>query len=140
MAASTISRRAAPAAQADRLCVLYDGACPLCRREIAFYRRRRGADDLRWIDVSQEDPGSVAPGITRAAALKRFHVVDGAGRVITGGRAFQRLWAALPAFRAAGRLFALAPLSWLLDRAYDMFLKLRPWLQRRAGAVPQGRS
>ena len=39
----------------------YDGACPLCAREIAFYRNLKGASDIRWTDVST----------ARSAALPR---------------------------------------------------------------------
>lgn len=28
--------------------VFYDGSCPLCSREIAHYRRLRGAESLKW--------------------------------------------------------------------------------------------
>lgn len=38
-----------------RLSVFYDGDCPLCQREIAFYRRRSGAERIRWIDVASCD-------------------------------------------------------------------------------------
>ncbi|MEC8852758.1 MAG: DCC1-like thiol-disulfide oxidoreductase family protein, partial [Pseudomonadota bacterium] len=34
------------------LTIFYDGGCPLCAREIAFYRRRAGAGRLDWIDVA----------------------------------------------------------------------------------------
>ncbi len=29
--------------------VYYDGTCPLCRREIAFYRRCAGATSIVWV-------------------------------------------------------------------------------------------
>ena len=116
----------------DELTVFYDGACPLCRREGAFYRRRRGAEAVRWIDVSRCGEGEVAPGLSRQRALARFHVRDGAGRLISGGRAFARLWQALPALRFWGQLLSRPPLVWLLDPAYALFLKLRPRLQALA--------
>ena len=30
-----------------KLTVFYDGSCPLCTREIAFYRHKDGADQIR---------------------------------------------------------------------------------------------
>jgi len=35
------------------LTVFYDGACPLCRREIAFYQRLDRAQRLVWRDVAK---------------------------------------------------------------------------------------
>lgn len=116
------------------LTVFYDGACPLCTREIAFYRRRRGAEGVQWIDVSQPgaevENGEVAPGLSRQDALARFHVRDTDGQLISGGVAFARLWQAFPAFKPLGDLFRLRPFAWLLDRAYPLFLRFRPRIQR----------
>ena len=116
----------------DRLTVFYDAACPLCHREIAFYRRREGADRICWIDVNSQDCGELAPGLSKERALARFHVLDGEGRLISGGPAFARLWQALPGFRFYGRILGRAPLVWLLDPAYNLFLRLRPRLQALA--------
>jgi predicted DCC family thiol-disulfide oxidoreductase YuxK len=112
--------------------VYYDGACPLCRREIAFYRKREGAEAVRWIDVNRCAEGEVAPGLSKEQALARFHLRDGSGNMVSGGRAFARLWQALPGLRFWGRLLARRPFVWLLDPAYDLFLKLRPRLQALA--------
>ncbi|WP_205944546.1 thiol-disulfide oxidoreductase DCC family protein [Pelagibius litoralis] len=119
---------------AKSLTVFYDGACPLCEREIGFYRRRKGAAALHWVDVSEADDGEVAPGLFRDEAMARFHVRDEAGDIVSGGEAFARLWQALPGFRPVGRLFSLWPLTWLINGSYDYFLRFRPRLQRLAGA------
>ena len=110
------------------LTIYYDGSCPLCRREIALYRRLRGAERLHWLDVSAGT--SLGEGLSCEAAMQRFHVRDAQGRLLSGGAAFARLWRALPGWRVAGWLFAWPPLSWLLELAYRAFLPLRPRLQR----------
>ncbi len=110
------------------LTVYFDGSCPLCRREIALYRRLRGAERLQWLDVSVG--ASLGPGLSCETAMRRFHVRDAQGRLFRGGAAFARLWRALPAWRVPGWLFAWPPMSWLLELAYRGFLPLRPCLQR----------
>ena len=47
------------------LTVYYDGACPLCRREIDFYRRRETDTPIDWVDVSRASSETVAPDLTR---------------------------------------------------------------------------
>lgn len=116
-------------AQAENLTVFYDGACPLCEREIAFYRGRKGAERISWVDVSRISEDEVAPGLTKDKALARFHVMKVGGSLVSGGRAFAELWVALPAFRLVGRIARKGPLPWILDRAYGVFLWLRPRLQ-----------
>ena len=127
-----------------KLTVFYDGGCPLCVREIGFYRRRKGADEIRWVDVSEipvseigsspAGEGEVAPGLSCRQALARFHVLDSDGRLVSGGEAFAVLWRALPGFRLLGRLCRVPPLPRILNFAYDRFLKIRPWLQARVRA------
>ena len=129
----------APEPAAPALTVFYDGGCPLCRREIDFYRRRRGAARVRWLDISRMPEGEVAPGLSRCAALARFHVLLPDGRRLSGGPAFAAVWRVLPAFRPLGWAFGFRATGWLADRAYGGFLRLRPWLQRRLAGptVPQ---
>jgi predicted DCC family thiol-disulfide oxidoreductase YuxK len=112
------------------LTVFFDGACPLCAREIGLYRRARGAGDINWVDASRSSEAEIAPGLIREDALRRFHVLHADGKLTSGGRAFADLWAALPGLAAIGRQFQRWPLSVLLDGAYRLFLPVRPWLQR----------
>ena len=119
-----------------QLTVFYDGDCPLCRREISFYRKRQGADAVCWVDVSRSCEPEVAPGLAKASALTRFHVRDNDGRLVSGGAALAALWEALPGFHTLGRLFRLRPLGWMLERVYRMFLLIRPRLQAMATPNP----
>lgn len=114
---------------APRCTVYYDGACPLCAAEIGLYeaqdRGPGGAGAVTFVDISR--PGSALPhGVTREAALARFHVTDGAGRVLSGAAAFVALWRSLPRWRWLARLAALPGVPWMLERAYRLFLRLRP--------------
>jgi predicted DCC family thiol-disulfide oxidoreductase YuxK len=121
------------ATQPEKLTVFYDGGCPLCRREIDFYRRLVGAEAISWVDLSAEETETPAPGLTREAALARFHVRRGDGALVSGAAALAELWQALPNFRMAGRIAAIWPLTPLLELAYRAFLPIRQSLQRLAG-------
>ncbi|MBX3507758.1 MAG: DUF393 domain-containing protein [Parvibaculum sp.] len=117
----------------DRSCdVYYDGSCPLCRREIDFYRRREGARAINWVDVSKADYAGGDGAPERETAMKRFHVKRADGALVSGGAAFAELWVALPALRPIGILFRYPPFSWAITIGYRLFLPLRPWLQKLA--------
>ncbi|WP_446719224.1 thiol-disulfide oxidoreductase DCC family protein [Herbaspirillum sp. C7C2] len=111
--------------------MLYDGACPLCRREIGLYQRLGEQAPLRFCDISQPDLGSHLPsGLTREQLLARFHVQRADGVVFSGAAAFVQLWASLPGWRWLARLARLPGMLWLMERSYRGFLHLRPALQR----------
>ncbi len=117
--------------------MLYDGACPLCRREIGLYRRLVPLRPLRWLDVS--DGGAALPAgaspCDRATYLARFHVQRADGALLSGAAAFVALWRQLPGWRWLGRLGALPGATAVLELAYRGFLHLRPALQRAAAAL-----
>lgn len=117
--------------------VFYDGACPLCAREIAFYRRRRGAERMNWVDVAAngegQGEGEVAPGLTREAALARFHAMREDGVLVSGAAAFAEIMARLDGLSLIGRALRRRPIVDLLEFAYRAFLPVRPRLQRLAG-------
>lgn len=118
---------------AGALTVLYDGACPLCRREIAMYRGLSPDQPLAFVDVSDASAG-LPPGADRARLLARFHVLRADGSLADGARGFVALWAVLPGWRWLARLAAVPGVTPLMEVAYRFFLRLRPAMQRVAGA------
>ena len=38
----------------ERPILFYDGGCPLCRREIAHYRRLDRAGQIHWLDIDAQ--------------------------------------------------------------------------------------
>ncbi|HSM21205.1 MAG TPA: DUF393 domain-containing protein [Rubrivivax sp.] len=116
---------AAPDRQPAALTVYYDGACPVCSREIAAYQRQQGAEACEWIDAATCPDDRLGPGLTRSTALARFHVRRADGELEVGMRGFATLWQALPRTALLGRLAARGPMPWLLDQAYRVFLVLR---------------
>jgi len=123
-----------PVAPRTPLTVWYDGACPLCRREIGIYRGLRPNTAVCFADVS--DPASPLPsGTTREQLLARFHVRGSDGRLVSGARAFLALWAALPGWRWLAWVGRLPGAAWALERVYRLFLRVRPKLQRWASRL-----
>jgi len=118
------------------LTVYYDGSCPLCRREIAHYRRLRPREPVAWVDVS-EPQTPLGTDLSPGAAMARFHVRRPDGTLLSGGAAFARLWLAMPGWHWLGRLCRNRPMTVLLEAAYRTFLPVRPWLQRRLGGAHQ---
>ena len=111
--------------------VYFDGACPVCRREIAHYRRQRGSDAIAWIDASSCDDAALGPGLDRSVVLSRFHVREDDGTLASGAAAFVAIWRRLPAFAWLAALASSRPVLALLDAGYAMFLHVRPVWRRR---------
>ena len=116
------------------LTVFYDGACPLCRREIGLYRGLRPKLPVCFADVA-DAAARLPPGITREQLLARFHVRTGEGELLGGARAFLALWAVLPGWRWLARVGRLPGAAWVMERAYRFFLRRRPALQRWASRL-----
>jgi len=113
------------------LTVLYDGACPLCRREIGVYRGLRPSTPVCFADVS-DAALPLPPGTTREQLLVRFHVRGRDGQLLSGAQAFLALWAALPGWRWLALAGRLPGAAWVMERTYRLFLRWRPMLQRWA--------
>jgi predicted DCC family thiol-disulfide oxidoreductase YuxK len=104
----------------------YDGACPLCIREIALMRRLDRAGQIDFVNVA--DPNASCP-LDRTLLLARFHASEN-GTILSGAAAFASMWRAIPLLRPLGLVARNRTILALLERAYLMFLRFRPRLQR----------
>lgn len=118
----------------EPLTILYDGACPLCRREIAHVRglaERAPQSALRFVDISAPASGDFCD-LERTRLLARFHVERADGTRLDGAAAFVAMWQRLPGWRWLALVARLPGGLVLLEFAYRQFLRIRPWLQARA--------
>jgi predicted DCC family thiol-disulfide oxidoreductase YuxK len=104
--------------------IYYDGGCPVCSREIAFYQARPGSESFRWVDVTRQD-ALLGAGLTRQEALARMHVRRKDGTLLSGAAAFAEIWRHMPGLRWLGHLLRVPPLGLVAEGAYRVFLVLR---------------
>jgi predicted DCC family thiol-disulfide oxidoreductase YuxK len=104
--------------------VYYDGACPLCTREMRLIQRRDRRRRIAFVDIAAEgfDPSSAGVGL--GALMDRIHGRLPDGTLVEGVEVFRRLYTIL----GLGWLVAptrLPGVSHLLDLAYRVFARNR---------------
>lgn len=115
-----------------RFKLLYDGDCPLCRREADFLRRRNRDGRLAFEDIAA--PG-FDPAVYHATREELMGVIHG---VFPDGRIVKKVAVFREAYRAIGLGWLLAPtgwpgLRWLADAGYEWFARNRLALGQRLG-------
>lgn len=122
------------ASSSGQLTVFFDGACPLCRREIGIYQGLKPLEPIVWQDVSSPD-SSLPVNCSRPALLARFHVQTAQGEMLSGAQAFTALWLALPGWRWLGKMARLPGMARVMEWLYVGFLKVRPGMQKLASRL-----
>ena len=110
---------------AAELTFLYDGACPLCLREVRFLRRRDHHHRIHFVDVDADDyDPSLWAGISYRAAMTRIHAIRNDGSVLTDVAVFRER------YRLIGMGWLYAPTTWpvlsgWVDRFYGLWAAQR---------------
>ena len=120
--------------------LLYDGLCPMCRREAMWLRSRSRDGRLAFEDISTPDFDAARFGKTQAELMGVMHGVFPDGRIVTKVAAFRE------AYRAVGLGWLLAPTAWpgvrvLANWGYEWFARNRIAIGKFFGAkdCPDGR-
>lgn len=109
----------------NRLKTFYDGGCPLCRREIAHYRRIDRSGRIDWIDITSAEDELNDAGLDLRTAMRRLHVREPDGRIVSGAPAFLAIWRRLPRWRLLARAVEVLRLIDLLEWGYVRFAERR---------------
>lgn len=111
--------------------MFYDGACPLCMREVRFLRKRDKEQKISFIDTSDPEFKAQSFGLPEDRGVQ-IHGALPDGRVVKGLEVFRN------AYRQVGLGWILAPTGWpvlrpLFDLLYLMFAKNRARIGRILG-------
>jgi predicted DCC family thiol-disulfide oxidoreductase YuxK len=114
------------------LTLLYDGACPLCLREVTFLKRRDLQGRLAFVDIDRHayDPAQWG-GISYRDAMARIHAIRADGEILKDVAVFRE------AYRCVGLGWIYAPTEWpligrLIDRIYALWASQRLRMTGRA--------
>ena len=112
------------------LTVYYDGGCPLCQREIAFFKKREEPGKVNWIDICSSTDQALGEDLKRCDAMSRFTVRNTDGTLVSGAAAFSEMWRVTPGFKWLGQIAQWRPIQLALETLYLGFLKIRPRIQK----------
>jgi predicted DCC family thiol-disulfide oxidoreductase YuxK len=115
------------------LTVFFDGACPICAREIALMKRLDRRQQLAFCDFSTQDYDAASSGFATAELAAVIHARWADGSVITGVDVFRAMWEAV-GLRFLARLSRLSLVEPLVLRAYAWFARNRLRLTGRSHA------
>jgi predicted DCC family thiol-disulfide oxidoreductase YuxK len=113
--------------------LLFDGACPLCVREVNFLKRKDGDHHLiKFVDIAAEDydPAENA-NIDFETAMGRIHAILPNGEIVQNVEVFRQIYDIL----GIGWIYAVTKLpmiGWLADLLYGVWADYRLLLTGRA--------
>lgn len=113
--------------------LLYDGRCPICRKEVAWLRSRNQQNKLGLQDIHAEDFNPAHYDKSLDELMAEIHGVCADGRLIKGMPVFYA------AYSAVGLGWLMAPTRWpllkpLFDSLYAWFARHRLGLGALFGA------
>ena len=115
-----------------KLTLLFDGACPLCLREVKFLRSRDTHKNIIFVDIDSPNyqPDTYS-GISYKDAMSRIHAINESGEILQDVAVFRE------AYRLIGLGWIYAPTNWpvlgsLIDQVYKIWAKWRLPVTRRS--------
>jgi predicted DCC family thiol-disulfide oxidoreductase YuxK len=104
--------------------VFYDGACPLCMREINWLGRLDRKQRIRFTDIASAGFDASSLGIDWSKLMDRIHGRLPDGTIVEGVEVFRRLYAAV-GFGALVSVSRVPGIAQLLNLSYGVFAKNR---------------
>lgn len=115
----------------DRLELLYDGDCPICKQEICMLQKMDRHSQIKYVNIAaREYAAKEHGGVDYDTAMAQMHAIDGKGNLLTGLSAFAALYAK-SGMTMLSTFLRIPFVRSLLTPAYALFAEKRLWLTRR---------
>tara|TARA_Y100001968_G_C19435494_1_gene759410 strand:- start:2080 stop:2472 length:393 start_codon:yes stop_codon:yes gene_type:complete len=107
------------------LTILFDGGCPLCKREISFLKSKDKNGYISFVDINSIDyKPELFSGISYRDAMKRIHAIKASGVILKDLNVFRE------AYKLVGFGWFYAPTSWpLFNTVFDFLYTI--WARYR---------
>ena len=111
--------------------LLYDGECPICKREICMLQKKESQTKIKFIDISSKEFSSFENNnIDYNTAMSQIHAIDGRGNLLVGIPAFATVYARCQLL-VISTLLRIPFIKRILKPLYTLFAKNRLWFTGR---------
>lgn len=105
--------------------VFYDDRCPLCRREIEYYKKQTPDNIIDWLGISQNTNTLEKYGISYIDSLKILHAINANKKMVYGVDAFILIWQQLRGWRWLAKFVQLPIVYQMTNGIYKIFANWR---------------
>lgn len=111
--------------------LLYDGECPICKREICILQKKDSQKTIKFIDISSKEFSPIEhKNIDYNTAMSQIHAIDSTGNLLVGIPAFAAVYARCHLL-VISTLLRVPFIKGLLKPLYTLFAKKRLWVTGR---------
>jgi len=111
--------------------LLYDGECPICKREICLLQKKDRRKKIAFIDISSKEFSSFDHNnIDYKTAMSQIHAIDSKGYLLVGIPAFAAAYARAELLITSS-LLRIPFIKSILKPFYALFAKKRLWITGR---------
>lgn len=115
----------------NNLKLLYDGECPICKREICILQKKDSQTKINFIDISSKEFSPFENNnIDYKTAMSQIHAIDDKGNLLVGISAFAAVYASCQLL-VTSTLLRIPFITTILKPLYTLFAKKRLWLTGR---------
>lgn len=111
--------------------LLYDGECPICKREVCILKKKDSLTKIKFIDISSKEFSPLENNnIDYNTAMSQIHAIDGKGNLLVGIPAFAAVYARCQLL-VTSTLLRISFIKSVLKPLYTLFAKKRLWITGR---------
>ncbi|TVP57040.1 MAG: DUF393 domain-containing protein [Gemmatimonadales bacterium] len=100
--------------------LIFDGACGICQRSVAWIAARDRGDRIEFLPLQSEEVRERFPSIPRSDFEEAMHLIAPGGRVWTGARAVEEVLRLLPRWRLGAWTFRIPGVRLVAGWVYRM--------------------